>query len=54
VGITRYFFTLYALDTALILPEGATKANLLNIMRGHALAEATLVGCYERQHKVEK
>lgn len=53
-GNHRYFFTLYALDTVLLLPEGATKANLLNIMRGHTLAEATLVGCYERQHKVEK
>lgn len=53
-GNHRYFFILYALDTVLHLSEGATKANLLNVMHGHTLAEATLVGCYERRHKVEK
>jgi len=46
-GKHRYFFTLYALDTVLQLPEDATKANLINAMRSHTLAEANLVGCYE-------
>jgi Raf kinase inhibitor-like YbhB/YbcL family protein len=49
-GNHRYFFTLYALDTVLQLPEGATKANLINAMRGHTLAEAGLVGTYQRRH----
>lgn len=48
-GKHRYFFTLYALDTVLQLPENATKANLLNAMRSHTLVEAVLVGCYARK-----
>ncbi len=50
-GTHRYFFTLYALDTVLQLPEEAIKANLLNAMQGHTLAEVSLVGRYERKHK---
>ncbi|HUX79975.1 MAG TPA: YbhB/YbcL family Raf kinase inhibitor-like protein [Alphaproteobacteria bacterium] len=50
-GQHRYFFTLYALDTVLQLPEELTKGNLLQAMQGHILAEASLVGVYERQHK---
>ena len=44
----RYFFTLYALDVAVDLPAGATKANLLDAMRGHILAEGQLMGTYGR------
>lgn len=44
----RYFFKLYALDTALPLPVGATKAQLLDAMQGHILAEAQLIGTYQR------
>lgn len=40
----RYFFTLYALDTAIDLPEGATKAELLQAIQGHILAQAELMG----------
>lgn len=47
-GSHRYFFTLYALDTVLQLPEKTTKISLLNAMQSHTLAEASLVGCYER------
>ncbi len=44
----RYFFTLYALDTALALGPGATKAKLLKAMEGHILGKAELIGRYRR------
>jgi Raf kinase inhibitor-like YbhB/YbcL family protein len=44
----RYFFKLYALDVAVDLPAGATKAQLLDAMQGHVLAEGELVGNYGR------
>jgi Raf kinase inhibitor-like YbhB/YbcL family protein len=44
----RYFFKLYALDAELDLPAGATKAQLVDAMRGHVLAEGQLVGNYGR------
>jgi Raf kinase inhibitor-like YbhB/YbcL family protein len=47
-GQHRYFFKLHALDTILELPEGATKQQLLKAMSGHVLAEAELIGTYER------
>lgn len=47
-GTHRYFFKLYALDTALELESGITKARLLEAMEGHILAEAQLMGKYKR------
>ena len=47
-GTHRYFFKLYALDTALSLAPGATKAQLESAMKGHILAEAQLMGTYRR------
>ena len=44
----RYFFKLYALDTMLDLPEGSTKQDVEAAMEGHILAEAELIGRYER------
>ena len=44
----RYFFKLYALDAALDLPTGATKAEVENAMKGHILAEGQLMGTYKR------
>ena len=44
----RYFFKLYALDTMLDLPVGAAKAEVEQAMKGHILAEARLVGLYQR------
>ena len=44
----RYFFKLYALDTMLDLPAGATKAQLVAAMKGHVLAEGQLMGKYQR------
>ncbi len=47
-GTHRYVYKLYALDTLLDLNPGATKAQLLQAMQGHVLAEAQLVGKYKR------
>jgi Raf kinase inhibitor-like YbhB/YbcL family protein len=47
-GTHRYYFTLYALDTALRLPEGLDKAGLLKKMEGHIIAQAALLGTYQR------
>ena len=47
-GTHRYFFKLYALDTELDLASGITKAQLVEAMEGHILAEAQLMGKYKR------
>jgi Raf kinase inhibitor-like YbhB/YbcL family protein len=44
----RYFFKLYALDITLDLPEGSRKEKILTSMKGHILAEAELIGRYDR------
>jgi Raf kinase inhibitor-like YbhB/YbcL family protein len=47
IGRHRYFFKLYALDTMLNLRR-PTKAELERAMKGHVLAEARLVGTYQK------
>jgi hypothetical protein len=47
-GTHRYFFKLYALDTTLNIGAGARKTALESSMKGHILAEAQLIGLYER------
>jgi len=47
-GTHRYFFKLYALDALLSLQPGCTKAQLLEAMKGHILAETQLMGTYKR------
>lgn len=47
-GEHRYFFRLYALDSKLKLGRKSTKADLLAAMEGHVLAQAELMGRYER------
>lgn len=47
-GTHRYFFKLYALDSMLEVGPGADKATLLDVMEGHILAEAELMGTYTR------
>lgn len=47
-GTHRYFFKLYALDTKLDLKPGATKAQLLDALEGHILAQGELMGKYSR------
>jgi Raf kinase inhibitor-like YbhB/YbcL family protein len=44
----RYFFKLYALDTALDLQPGATKQQLEAKMKGHVIGEGQLMGKYGR------
>ena len=44
----RYFFKLYALDTALNLPPRQTKQQLLKAMEGHILSQGELIGRYRR------
>lgn len=44
----RYFFKLYALEKELELEEGATKAQVEEAMRGHIIAEAQLMGRFEK------
>jgi Raf kinase inhibitor-like YbhB/YbcL family protein len=44
----HYFFKLYALDAALDLKEGATKADLEKAMKGRVLAHGQIVGQYGR------
>jgi len=44
----RYFFKLYALDARLNLKPGASKEQVENAMRGHILANAELMGTYQR------
>jgi hypothetical protein len=44
----RYYFKLYALDTTLGLPEGASKAEVEKALRGHILAQGQLMGKYGR------
>jgi Raf kinase inhibitor-like YbhB/YbcL family protein len=48
-GTHRYYFKLYALDSEVQLKTGAGKRDLLIAMEGHILAEAQLMGKYERQ-----
>jgi Raf kinase inhibitor-like YbhB/YbcL family protein len=48
IGRHRYFFKLYALDTVLGDLHQPTKAQLLAAMKGRVLAEAALVGTYQR------
>jgi Raf kinase inhibitor-like YbhB/YbcL family protein len=47
-GTHRYFFKVYALDTALTIQEDVTKDVLLASMEGHVLAEGELMGRYSR------
>lgn len=44
----RYFFKLYALDAPTNLKPRATKADVLRATEGHVLAQAELMGTYER------
>lgn len=44
----RYFFKLYALDKVLGLAPKASKARLIEAMAGHILAQAEIVGIYQR------
>lgn len=47
-GKHRYYFKLYALDTALGVEPGLDKASLVGAMEGHVLGEGQLMGTYQR------
>jgi Raf kinase inhibitor-like YbhB/YbcL family protein len=44
----RYFFRLYALDCTLNLAPGVKRPELDHAMAGHVLADATLMGTFQR------
>ncbi len=48
-GTHRYFFRLYALDTQIDLPKGASREKLESAMEGHVIDQTELIGLYERQ-----
>jgi hypothetical protein len=47
IGRHRYFFKLYALDTTLELTS-PTKTAVLSAMDGHVVAEAQMIGTYQK------
>jgi len=47
-GVHHYHFRLYALDTPLQAARGLDKGGLIRAMQGHILAQAELIGTYER------
>jgi Raf kinase inhibitor-like YbhB/YbcL family protein len=49
IGRHRYFFKLYALDTVLGDLGPVTKPRLLAAMKGHVVAEAQLMGTYQKR-----
>jgi hypothetical protein len=49
VGRHRYFHKLYALDSVLAHLKRPSKAALERAMQGHILAQAELVGTYQKQ-----
>jgi Raf kinase inhibitor-like YbhB/YbcL family protein len=48
-GVHRYYFKLCALDQPLEIGPEASKEQLLDAIQGHVLAEAELIGTYERK-----
>lgn len=48
-GVHHYHFKLYALDTTLDLPQGASYNQVKKALQGHALAQTQLTGTYERK-----
>jgi len=48
MGTHRYYFDLYALDMAWMLDQTTTADQMLEKMKGHMLAQATLMGKYAR------
>jgi hypothetical protein len=51
IGRHRYFFKLYALDTALTGLSAPTKADVERAMKGHVVDSGELVGTYQKSGK---
>jgi hypothetical protein len=50
-GVHRYFFRLFALNCMLDLTPGATHKQVNAAMKGHILAQAELMGTYEKKNQ---
>jgi Raf kinase inhibitor-like YbhB/YbcL family protein len=50
-GVHRYFFRLFALDSTLDLGSGATHKQVNAAMKGHIIAQAELMGTYEKKSR---
>jgi len=48
-GTHRYYARLFALDAELRLTPGATHDELTEVMEGHVLARAELMGTYRKK-----
>jgi len=48
-GVHRYFFKLYALDMMLNIPLTSNVEDVAEAMKGHLVADAKLMGTYERK-----
>ncbi len=48
-GTHHYFFKIYALNTQVNLPPGKRKADLLEVMEGHILAQGQIMSTYSRR-----
>src|SRR5258705_5851471 len=48
-GEHRYYFKVFALDTRLDLLAGSKKQEVLDAMKGHGLANAELMGSYQKR-----
>ena len=51
IGCHRYYFKLYALDATMGDLDMPTKDRLERAMQGHIIAQAQLMGTYEKQAK---
>ena len=49
IGRHRYFFKLYALDESLPAGQPLTKAQLESATKGHTIAQAELIGTYQKE-----
>lgn len=49
VGRLHYLFNLFALDTKIDLPGGATEADIRKAMDGHIIGSSIYVGAFERK-----
>lgn len=47
-GRHRYFFSVFALDTVLALPDGATRDQVRDAMKGHVMARGAFMGSYQK------
>lgn len=48
-GTHRYYFKIYALDTQLDLDESAAKEDVISAMKGHVVAQGSLMGRYSKK-----